>query len=94
MIYTLYFAKVGKKLTSSLIERISSTLLLEAASISTISVNEPAKAALHISHSLQGSPSFGFKQFTALAKIFALVVFPVPRPPLNKYAWPVLPAII
>ena len=59
-----------------------------------MSVSEPASAALQISHSLQGSPSFGFKQFTALAKTFAALVFPVPLPPLNRYACPTLPAII
>ena len=63
---------------------MSSTLLFEAASISTISVSEPLRAPLQISHSLQGSPSLGFKQFIALAKIFAEDVFPVPLPPLNK----------
>ena len=84
IIYTLYFAFVGKKFTSSRIALISSTLLLEAASISTISVKDPASAALHISHSLHGFPSCGFKQFIALAKIFALEVFPVPLLPLNK----------
>ena len=94
IIYTLYFASVGRKFTSSLIARISSTLLFDAASISTTSVNEPESIALQISHSLHGSPSFGFKQFIALANIFAAVVFPVPRPPLNRYACPILFAII
>ena len=94
IIYTLYFALVGKKFTSSLICLISSTLLFEAASISTTSVSEPFNIPLHISHSLHGSPSFGFKQFIALAKTFAADVFPVPLPPLNKYACPTLPAII
>ena len=70
-------AFVGRKLTSSLILRISSTLLLEAASISTISVNEPFNAPLQISHSLHGSPSFGFKQFIALANILADVISPL-----------------
>ena len=73
---------------------MSSTLLFDAASISTISVNAPDNAALHISHSLHGSPSFGFKQFTALAKIFAAEVLPVPLVPLNKYACPTLFDII
>ena len=84
IIYTLYFARVGKKLTSSLISLISSTLLFDAASISTISVKAPESAALHISHSLHGSPSFGFKQFTALANILAAEVFPVPLHPLKN----------
>ena len=94
IIYTLYFASVGKKLTSSRIALMSSTLLFEAASISTISVKEPDNAALQISHSLHGSPSWGFKQFTALAKILAVVVLPVPLVPFNKYAWPTLPDVI
>src|SRR5699024_5068586 len=94
IIYTLYFALVGKKLTSSLILLISSTLLFYASYISTISVREPFNAPLQISHSLQGSPSCGFKQFTALANIFAEEVLPVPLPPLNKYACPTLSAII
>ena len=94
IIYTLYLAFVGKKFTSSLILLISSTLLLDAASISTISVKEPEIAPLQISHSLHGSPSFGFKQLIALANIFAADVFPVPLPPLNKYACPTLLAII
>ena len=49
-----------------------------------MSVNDPSSAALHISHSLHGSPSCGFKQFTALANTFADVVFPVPLVPQNK----------
>ena len=35
---------------------------------------------------LQGLPSWGFSQFTALARILALLVLPVPREPVNKYA--------
>ena len=73
---------------------MSSTLLFDAASISTTSVSEPSNISLQISHSLHGSPSCGFKQFTALANILAEVVFPVPLPPLNKYACPTLPDII
>ena len=60
IIYTLYLAFVGKKLTSSLILLISSTLLFDAASISTTSVKEPSKISLQISHSLQGSNPFKF----------------------------------
>ena len=75
---------VGKKLTSSLMLLISSTLLFEAASISTTSVIEPERIPLQISHSLQGSPSFGFKQLIALASILAEDVFPVPLPPFNR----------
>lgn len=96
LIYYIYpiFCKCWQKFTSSLIILISSTLLLEAASISTISVKAPDNAALQISHSLQGSPSLGFKQFIALAKTFAAEVLPVPLVPLNKYACPTLFDII
>ena len=41
---------------------------------------------LHNKQSLQGSPSLGFKQLIAFAKIFAALVFPVPLGPVNKYA--------
>jgi len=34
---------------------------------------------LQISHSPQGSPPLGWRQLTALAKIFAQVVLPVPH---------------
>ena len=61
---------------------------------STISEIVPLVIPLQISHSLHGSPSFGFKQFTALAKIFAAEVLPVPLVPLNKYACPTLFDII
>ena len=32
----------------------------------------------------QGSPSTGFSQLTALARMRAQVVFPVPRVPVNR----------
>ena len=35
---------------------------------------------------LQGSPSFGFRQFIARVKILAALVFPTPREPANKKA--------
>ena len=38
--------------------------------------------------------SFGLRQFTALASIFAVDVFPVPLPPVKRYACPTLPAFI
>ena len=60
---------------------ISSTPLLEAASISIIS--GLSLKDIHDSHSLQGLPLTGFKQFKALAKILAELVFPVPLGPVN-----------
>ena len=41
---------------------------------------------LQISHSPQGSPLWGWRQLTALAKIFAQVVLPVPRTPAAMQA--------
>ncbi len=91
-IYNIYsvFGKCWKKIYFIACLCISSTLLFDAASISTTFVSEPESMALHISHSLHGSPYFGFRQLMALANIFALDVFPVPRPPLNRYACPIL----
>jgi len=40
--------------------------------------------ALHTEHSPQGFPLAGLSQLTAFAKIFAMVVFPVPLVPQNK----------
>ena len=84
MIYTRYFAIAGVKPASSRSIRILSTPLLLAASISTTSVTEPSSIPRQISHVPQGSPSIGFKQLMALANIFAHVVLPVPREPVNK----------
>ena len=84
IIYTLYLALVGEYLTFSLSSLISSTLLLEAASISTTSIILSCNISLHTSHSLQGSCSILSKQFTALANIFAVDVLPVPLVPENK----------
>ena len=77
----------GKKLTSSLIALISSTPLFDAASISTTSGSDPSNIPLQISHSLQGSPFFGFKQLIALARILAAEVLPDPFGPENKNDW-------
>ena len=58
--------------------------LLEAASIATTSRMLPLSIPLQISHSPQGSPFWGCRQLTALAKILAQVVLPVPRTPVNR----------
>jgi len=49
---------------------------------------------LQLAHVPHGLPSAGCSQFTALAKILAIVVFPVPRVPQNRYACPILSAMI
>lgn len=85
MMYTLNEETFGAYFTFSRISRISSTPLFDAASISITSGLDPTVILLHNSHSLQGSaesPRFG--QLTAFANIFAALVFPVPRGPVNK----------
>jgi len=57
---------------------------LDAASISTTSITEPSEIRMQASHSLHGSSAGPCTQLTALAKILAALVFPVPRGPLNK----------
>ncbi|CDD30341.1 putative uncharacterized protein [Firmicutes bacterium CAG:94] len=84
MMYTRYLAVAGVKLDSSMRERMESTPLLLAASISTTSKIEPSSSPRQISHSPQGSPSLGCRQFTARARILAQVVLPVPREPVNR----------
>ncbi len=86
IIYTLYLSSVGAYLTSSFICLILSTPLFEAASISIMLMLLPSSAALHLSHSPHGLPSTGFWQFTALAKILATLVLPVPLVPVKRYA--------
>ena len=82
----MYLQSSGVNTTPSLNSLMSSTLAFDAASISIISANESLSAFLQISHSRQGSPFLGLRQFIALAKILAQVVFPVPLEPVNKYA--------
>ena len=84
MMYTRYFAVAGVKLDSSMRERMLSTPLLLAASISTTSKMDPSSNPLQISHWPQGSPSLGCRQLTARARILAQVVLPVPREPVNR----------
>ena len=61
-----------------------STPLFEAASISVTSSTEPSKMPRQAAHSLHGSPFTGCSQLTARARIFAQVVLPVPRVPVNR----------
>ena len=62
----------------------SSTLFLDAASISMTFMEAPSAIALQLLHVRQGSPSCRFSQLIAFAKIFATVVLPVPRLPQNR----------
>src|ERR1035437_1127337 len=66
---------------------MSSTELLEAASIS-ITSSELARAIdTHESHCPHGSVVGPCSQFRQAARIFAIEVLPVPREPTNRYAW-------
>ena len=74
--------------------RMSSTLLLEAASISIKSRNIPEFTERQWSHLLHGRMDKSDAiQFKAFANILATVVFPVPRGPEKRYACTVLLAI-
>ncbi|COF39525.1 Uncharacterised protein [Streptococcus pneumoniae] len=84
--YTLYSTALGAYFTLSLISRISSTPLFEAASISNTSEIDPCVIPKQEGHSLQGSATGACSQLIAFANTFAIVVFPVPLGPENKYA--------
>ena len=71
-------------MASSRRERASLTLPLEAASSSVTSSSDPSSMPRQAAHWLQGAPSTGCSQLTALARIRAQVVFPVPRVPVNR----------
>ena len=75
--YTLYFNSLGTKVILFLISLISSTPLLEAASISIISVHSLFITDKQFLQELQESPSFKLMQFTVLANNLAIDVFPV-----------------
>ena len=79
MMYTLYWQTVGRKAVSSRRSRMSSTLLLEAASISETSRTVPSSMPRQTSQTPQGSGLEWSRQLMALAKILAQVVLPVPR---------------
>jgi len=57
---------------------------LLAASISMTSLIEPSWIPKQLSQTLQGFSVGASTQLTALAKIFAIEVLPVPLGPLNK----------
>ena len=88
--YTLYFKFVGKKSVCSLINLISSTPLFDAASISIMSTFAPSEILIHSLHFRQGFPSLLLLQLIAFANILAILVFPVPLTPVNRYACPSL----
>ena len=74
----------GAKATRSRSSRMSSTELLDAASISMTSSDVAAAIDTQLSHWPQGSIVGPFTQFRQAARIFAIEVFPVPREPTNR----------
>jgi hypothetical protein len=66
---------------------MSSTELLEAASISMTSSDVAEAIDTHESQRPQGSIVGPFSQFRQAARIFAIDVLPVPREPTKRYAW-------
>ena len=63
---------------------MASTPLLEAASSSWTSSDVPRAISTHDAHAPQGSPSSGAAQLSALARIRAVEVLPVPRGPAEQ----------
>ena len=83
----LIAADAGRYRTASLSARMSSTLVLLAASISMRSRKLSRPTLRQFSHRLQGSGCTPSRQLIALARMRATVVLPVPRSPENRYAW-------
>ena len=93
MMYTLARPRAGPApKTRSCMLRTSSMPRWLAASISMRSRARPSLTSVQKEQVLSGSPSFGPfagsspSQFSALARMRAAVVFPVPRGPQNRYA--------
>ena len=72
------------QLVRDLYAKVTTTLVLDAASISSTSSDEPAVISTQVGHSLQGVADGPSTQFIALAKTRAVVVLPVPLGPQNK----------
>src|SRR3954463_13768060 len=70
---------------------MSSTELLEAASISMTSIEVALAIDTHDSQTPQGDVVGPCTQFRHAARIFAIDVLPVPREPTNRLAWWTLP---
>ena len=87
MRYTLNRPRVGAYWTLSSSSRVSSTFVRDAASTSMRSTNRPSSMAVHAEHTPQGSATIPVSQFSAFASRRATVVLPMPRVPVNRYAW-------
>src|SRR3954464_1982219 len=73
---------------------MSSTELLEAASISMTSSDVAVAIVRHDSHCPHGVIVGPSTQFSDAAGVLAIEVLPVPREPTNRYAWWTLPCSI
>ena len=74
----------GAKATRSRSSRMSSTELLDAASISMTSSEVALAMARHDWQAPQGSVVGPRSQFRQAARILAMLVLPVPREPTNR----------
>ena len=63
---------------------MASTPLFDAASSSMLENDEPFVTDTHDSHTEHGSPSSSFSQLSALARMRAVDVLPVPRGPEKR----------
>ena len=72
---------------------MSSTELFDAASISITSSEVALAIDTHESQTPHGSIVGPCTQFRQAARIFAVLVLPVPREPTNRYAWWTLPRV-
>jgi len=84
MMYTRYRPYAGAVLTVSRISRTSSTLLLDAPSISITSNDIPAPISRQLTQARQGVGVGPFSQLRAFARMRAMVVLPTPRMPENR----------
>ena len=75
---------MGGKLTVSRSSRMSSTPLLEAASISMTSTKLPSAMERQLGQTPQGFSPLSAVQLRALASSRAVVVLPVPLVPQNR----------
>jgi len=80
----LWRPETGANTTLSRSSRMSSTELLEAASISITSSEVACAIERQESHCPQGSTVGPRSQFRLAARIFAIDVLPVPREPTNR----------
>jgi len=82
--YTLNRPRVGAYTEFSRSWRISSTLVLVAASTSIKSMKRPASISVQAEHFPHGRELMPVSQFSDLARMRASVVLPTPRVPANK----------